>query len=119
MPIKEITKTKNLPLEFTCHAQKRIQQRGLTKEIVQFIFDNGLKTNSHKGLRGYPEMLPHQQRSRASQISYVSQSLLVYFDVVAALFIPYYSLKRTTIITFVGRGATGRSPKQCNYSKPN
>ena len=51
MPIKEITKTKNLPLEFTCHAQKRIQQRGLTKEIVQFIFDNGLKTNSHQDVR--------------------------------------------------------------------
>ena len=31
--------------ELTNHAQ-RIQQRGLTREIVQFIFENGIKTNS-------------------------------------------------------------------------
>ena len=51
MPIKETTETKCLPLELTNHAQKRIQQRGLTREIVQFIFENGIKTNSHQDKR--------------------------------------------------------------------
>ena len=64
MPIKEITKTKNLPLEFTCHAQKRIQQRGLTKEIVQYIFDNGLKTKTHQDVRYIFNTKKQKQKNR-------------------------------------------------------
>jgi len=64
LPIKEITQNKNLPLEFTYHAQKRIQQRGLTKEIVQFIFDNGLKTNSHQDKRYIFNVKKQKQKNR-------------------------------------------------------
>ena len=64
MPIIETTENKNLPLEFTNHAQKRIQQRGLTREIVQFIFENGMKTNSHQDKRYIFNSKKQKQKNR-------------------------------------------------------
>ena len=64
MPIKETTKTKCLQLELTNHAQKRIQQRGLTREIVQFIFENGIKTNSHQDKRYIFNSKKQKQKNR-------------------------------------------------------
>ena len=51
MPKKKTNETKNLRLEFTHHAIKRIQQRGITKDIVQFIYKHGLKSNTHQDKR--------------------------------------------------------------------
>jgi len=64
LPIKETTETKCLQLELTNHAQKRIQQRGLTKEIVQFIFENGIKTNSHQDKRYIFNSKKQKQKNR-------------------------------------------------------
>ena len=64
MPIKETTETKYLQLELTNHAQKRIQQRGLTREIVQFIFENGIKTNSHQDKRYIFNSKKQKQKNR-------------------------------------------------------
>ena len=64
MPITETTATKCLQLELTNHAQKRIQQRGLTREIVQFIFENGIKTNSHQDKRYIFNSKKQKQKNR-------------------------------------------------------
>lgn len=64
MTNKETNQTQNLLLEFTYHAQKSIQQRGLNKEIVQFIFANGLKTKSQQDKRYIFNIKKQKQKNR-------------------------------------------------------